>query len=372
MSKETEFAVILQALPGIGATGLSRLLEQFGSFEQVLQFTGPQPSSRYRKALRQYQADPEHHHCLARQTIENCASDGISIVTIDDQLYPPLLKEIDSPPAILYVRGDTNLLSLPQIAIVGSRQHSATGENNAGAFAKSLSASGFVITSGMALGIDAAAHCGTMPEGKTIAVLGTGIDVIYPRRHSDLYQKILSSGGAIVSEFPPGTPARAGNFPQRNRIISGLSLGVLVVEAAIQSGSLITARLALNQGREVFAIPGSIHNPLSKGCHRLIREGATLTETAQDIVSELGGMLSFVVDNSDIPPASQVQQGSMLEHSLQPVEAQVLAQLGFDYTDLDSLISRCGLSASELTGILTSLELQGCIDNRAGLYCRIS
>lgn len=372
MSKDTEFAVILQALPGIGATGLTHLLKQFGSFEQVLQATEPTLPNAYRKALREYQSSPDGHHSRARHILETCTGDGISVVTLLDQDYPDLLKEIDSPPAILYVKGDVNLLSLPQIAVVGSRQHSATGASNAGAFARSLSMSGFVITSGMALGIDAAAHRGAMQGGKTIAVLGTGIDVVYPRHHSGLYQEILSCGGAIVTEFPPGTSARAGNFPQRNRIISGLSLGVLVVEAAIQSGSLITARLALSQGREVFAIPGSIHNPLAKGCHRLIREGATLIETAQDIVSELGGMLSFVAGHSDTLPASHVSQESTPEPNLQPAEAQVLAQLGFDYTDLDSLISRCGLSASQLTGILTRLELYGYIDNRAGLYCRIS
>lgn len=202
MSEETEFAIILQALPGIGAAGLGHLLAQFGSFEQTLRVAESQLPNRYRKALRQYHANPEHHHCLARQTIESCASDGISIVIFDDPLYPPLLREIDSPPSILYVRGNINLLSLPQIAIVGSRQHSASGEANAGAFAKNLCASGFVITSGMALGIDAAAHSGAMAAGETIAVLGTGIDVIYPRQHRNLYQKILTSGGTIVTEFP--------------------------------------------------------------------------------------------------------------------------------------------------------------------------
>ncbi len=376
MSTETESALILQALPGIGATGLSRLLSQFGSFEKVLNAPSSQLPRAYIKPLQRYQSSPDHHQNRARKTLQTCAKQGVFIITVHDQAYPPLLKEIDSPPAILYARGDINLLALPQIAIVGSRQHSTTGETNAAAFAKYLAANGMVITSGMALGIDAAAHTGAMESGNTIAVLGTGIDVIYPHRHQGLHQKILSNGGAIVTEFPPGTPARAGNFPQRNRIISGLSLGVLVVEAAIQSGSLITARLALSQGREVFAIPGSIHNPLSKGCHRLIREGAALVETAEDIVCELGGMLAFVKTHLEPEVGSQTESNtppeSKAEPDLQPVEAKVLTYLEFDYLDLDSLIQRCGLSAGELTGILTSLELQGLIDNRAGRYCRIS
>ncbi len=367
MSTETESAVILQALPGIGATGLSKLLERFGSFGEVLKTASTGLPKAYQKALKQYRAQPRQHQAIAQQTIADCEAGGITILTIQNKAYPSLLKEIDYPPAILYVKGDINLLALPQIAIVGSRQHTVSGENNALAFAQHLSANGFTITSGMALGIDAAAHRGAMQQGKTIAVLGTGIDVIYPRCHAGLYEDIINHNGAVVSEFAPGTPARPGNFPQRNRIISGLSLGVLIVEAAIQSGSLITARLAMEQGREVFAIPGSIHNPVSKGCHRLIREGATLVETAEDIVMELGGMLSFVLED-----AGNISSQSNLLDSLEPREVKLLVDMGYDSVDLDSLLSRCGLSVSELTASLTQLELHGLISHSGGMYSRLA
>jgi DNA processing protein len=403
MSTEIESAIILQALPGIGATGLSQLLERFGSFDRILQAAPAELPDSYCKALGLYRGRRGQYHASAQHIVTNCHANGVSILTIHGDHYPPLLQEIDSPPSILYVKGDKSALTLPQIAIVGSRQHSAAGKNNALAFAQMLSANGFVITSGMALGIDAEAHRGAIQRGTTVAVLGTGIDVVYPRRHEQLYHNIIKSGGAIVTEFPPGTPARAGNFPQRNRIISGLSLGVLVVEAAIQSGSLITARLALNQGREVFAIPGSIHNPVSKGCHRLIKEGATLVETAEDIVTQLGGVLSFVAGQSDDSlskeksqqksqqvskqssqlalrqgshqgprPDSPAQPGTSPHPDLDSAETRVLADLGFDFIDLDSLMSRCGLSAGELTAILTRLELLGLVDSRTGLYCRLS
>jgi len=365
MSTEIESAVILQMLPGIGATSSTRLWEHFGSFTLVLNAPDADIPPAYQRILQQYRARADEYLIRARQIVEFCTANDVFIVTADNKDYPSLLKEADSSPTILYVKGNINALSLPQIAIVGSRQHTAAGEANALAFARTLSGCGFVVTSGMALGIDAAAHRGAMQNGTTIAVLGTGIDVIYPRRHSDLYGSIIAGGGAVVSEFPPGTPARAGNFPRRNRIISGLSMGVLVVEAALKSGSLITARLAMEQGREVFAVPGSIHNPVSKGCHQLLREGATLTETAQDIVAQLGGMLSFAADELD----HQQQKGKV---KLDGIETRVLADLGYDFIDLDTLISRSGLSVAELTATLTRLELQGLVENRSGLYCRLS
>lgn len=393
LEAETESAIILQILPGIGASGLSLMLQRFGSFSQILRVRPTDLPEKYSKALSLYRGQSDQYHVRARQIIDACYADDVSIFNILDEDYPPLLKEIDSPPCVLYVKGNKKALSLPQIAIVGSRQHTAAGENNAFAFAQTLSTNGFVITSGMALGIDAAAHRGAISQGTTIAVLGTGIDVVYPKRHDELSRRIVESSGAIITEFPPGTPARAGNFPQRNRIISGLSLGVLVVEAAIQSGSLITARLALNQGREVFAIPGSIHNPVSKGCHRLIKEGAKLVETAEDIVTELRGILSFLAASSGDSFSGQESQHESEQKSpqesqheseqeshyeprppypkLDPVETRVLTDLGFDFIDLDSLISRCELSAGELTAILTRLELHGLIENRAGLYCRL-
>ena len=368
MPDELESALILQCLPGLGAAGITGLRRHCGSFSGVLELDVAELPPRYRQALRHYQQSPLKHRDLARQVIDLCADTGTSIIAIDDADYPALLGEIDSPPPLLYVRGDPHLLSMPQIAMVGSRQHSAAGAQNARAFARSLGASGFVITSGLALGIDAAAHRGALGTGRTIAVLGTGIDLVYPRRHENLYQQILDGGGAIVTELPPGTPARAGHFPQRNRIISGLSLGVLVVEAAIRSGSLITARMALEQSREVFAIPGSIHNPLAKGCHRLIREGATLVETAQDIAEQLGGMLGLVEERSLQARTGKADSTVSLSSS----EEKVLGDLGFDPTDLDSLAVRTRLGAGELTAILVRLELLGLVENRDGIYCRLA
>lgn len=363
MHTETQSAVILQLLPGIGNAGLIKLVEHFGTFASVLDANPAELPTPYRAAIAQYQARPTAHRANAARIIEACETTGVTITSVNADHYPPLLKEIPAPPPILYIRGNINAVVLPQIAIVGSRQHSASGAKTAAAFARALSANGFAITSGLALGIDAAAHRGAMQQGTTIAVLGTGIDVIYPNRHNDLYHAIVAEGGAVVSEFLPGTPPRAGNFPQRNRIISGMAVGVLVIEAALRSGSLITARHALNQGREVFAIPGSIHNPVSKGCHQLIREGATLVETAEDIIAQLGGMLSFVADSANAP-RQQVE--------LDDDEASVLAELGFDPVDLDTLVSRSGLSIADLTSILTSLELKNVVENRAGLYVRVS
>jgi DNA protecting protein DprA len=216
---------------------------------------------------------------------------GHHFVAWGSPLYPTLLAQIPDAPVGLYVRGDPSVLSLPQIAIVGSRNPTPTGRENAHDFAAHLATCGLVITSGFALGIDAASHEGALAAGgKTIAVCGTGLDVDYPKQHRGLAEAIARSG-ALISEFPVGTPALKSNFPRRNRIISGLAVGTLVVEAAPQSGSLITARLAGEQGREVFAIPGSIHNPLARGCHQLIRQGAKLVETGADIFAELRGIV---------------------------------------------------------------------------------
>lgn len=367
MPDELESALILQSLPGVGSAGITVLLKHFGTFSGVLGADSSELPPRYRQAIRQYQKTPLQHQSRAGQVIDLCADTCTSIITVHDPDYPGLLQQIDSPPPVLYVRGDPHLLSLPQIAIVGSRQHSTAGAQNARAFASSLGGAGFIITSGLALGIDAQAHLGAIETGKTIAVLGTGIDVVYPRSHGHLYQQIVESGGAIVTELPPDTPARAGHFPQRNRIISGLSLGVLVVEAAIRSGSLITARMALEQNREVFAIPGSIHNPRARGCHRLIREGATLVETAQDIVDQLGGMLALVGEQAD----QEIVDTADANTSLSPVEARVLDDLGFDPIDLDTLTVRTQLPAGKLTAVLGRLELHGLVENQGGNYSRL-
>lgn len=365
MITERECALILQTLPGIGAVALSKLQQQFGSFAKALQAPTNSVAPAYRKGLYAYRAKPDDYNHLVLETLNTCLTGGIDILLISSPDYPALLREIDTPPALLFIKGNTNILNLPQIAIVGSRHHSTAGQQNAHAFARHLAGSGFTITSGLALGIDGAAHQGAIETGNTIAVLGTGVDVVYPRRHQALYEDIIAKGGAIVSEFPPGTPARAGNFPQRNRIISGLSLGVLVVEAALKSGSLITARLAMEQGREVFTIPGSIHNPSAKGCHLLIRQGAALVETADDIINELGGMLAYKAEG-----AEQVTAPSSTS-ALDDTTSRVLDKLGFDPTNLDTLMARTQLAPAVLSGLLVQLELEGWVELQAGMYNRL-
>ena len=283
-------------------------------------------------------------------------------LTLCDPNYPAQLKEIADPPPVLFVRGNPELLKLPQIAMVGSRNPSVSGMETARDFARTLSRHGFVITSGLALGIDAASHRGALDaHGYTIAVAGTGLDRIYPARHKDLATEIVNTG-AIVSEFPPGTTAKANHFPRRNRIISGLCQGLLVVEAAKQSGSLITARMALEQNREVFAIPGSIHNPLARGCNALIREGAKLVETTQDIMEEL----HQYNQRDDIPAPLPVQTTLDLE------QQTLLNLVMFSPTSIDMLVENTGHSVEVISSMLLVLELQGYIEATAGgCYTRI-
>ena len=267
---------------------------------------------------------------------------GHHVITLADANYPAPLLEIGDPPPLLYAHGDAGLLGRPGLAMVGSRNATAQGMRNAEAFARSFSNSGLTIVSGLALGIDAAAHRGGLAgAGATIAVLGTGVDVVYPAGNAALHADIAERG-LLLSEFPLGTPALAGNFPRRNRLISGLARGCVVVEAALASGSMITARQAGEQGREVFAIPGSIHSPLSKGCHALIKQGAKLVETAEDVLAELGGWR--------LPAAPEPA----------PAQAEgLLAHLGFDPVDIDALCARSGLPAEQVSAQLLHLELEG-------------
>lgn len=288
---------------------------------------------------------------------------GQHILTLADPEYPRRLLDIADPPTVLYVRGSLPALAQPAIAIVGSRNATPQGEGNARAFAGALANAGLAIVSGLALGIDAAAHRGALAtSGTTVAVIGTGADRLYPARNRDLAMEIADKG-AIVSEFPLGTPAAAANFPRRNRLISGLSDGVLVVEAAVESGSLITARMAGEQGREVFAIPGSIHSPQSRGCHRLIRQGAKLVETAADVLEEL-----------PLRPFSPARQagagnGSGLAAAAAGREEEserVIGCFGFDPVTIDELVARCGLTAEALSVILLQLELDGRVASLPG------
>jgi DNA processing protein len=348
----------LTLTPGVGAGAVRRLLAACGMPEQVF--------DRDRDALAAI-VGPDRARALAgsppAQIAEQIAltlawleEPGNRLVTLADPEYPPQLLNIADPPPLLYVKGDAAMLARPAIAIVGSRNATAQGVADAEAFARALSESGQTVVSGLALGIDAAAHRGGLAGGSgTVAVIGTGADIVYPARNRDLAHRIVQ-GGAIVSEFPLGTTSIAHNFPRRNRIISGLARGVLVVEAAARSGSLITARMAGEQGREVFAIPGSIHSPVSKGCHMLIRQGAKLVESAQDVLEELG------LDAAGGRPPAQAA-----------TDDPVLRALGWDPVDADTLASRIGLDAGTTAARLMELELQGRVARLpGGLYQRIA
>jgi DNA processing protein len=289
------------------------------------------------------------------------------LLACTDPAYPPLLRQINDPPMVLFVRGEVNLLTQPLLAMVGSRNPSIEGKRNAEEFAAYLARCGLGIVSGMAMGIDAASHRGALKSGgATIAVWGTGLDKPYPPSHRDLAEEIAQRG-LLVSEFPPGTPPLPYNFPRRNRIISGLCVGTLVVEAAQTSGSLITARLASEQGREVFAIPGSIHNPLAHGCHRLIREGAKLVESAGDILEELAPLLK-------LEPANAVDALPMAADTTDDPEYRLLLN-SMDHapTSIDSLVERTGLTPDVVSSMLLMLELQGQVEaTPGGHYSRVT
>lgn len=285
------------------------------------------------------------------------AIDGHHLVTLADSAYPRSLLDIDEPPTVLYARGRLELLNASCLAIVGSRNATAQGARDAEAFAATLSAAGLCIVSGLAAGIDAAAHRGAIAQkGASLAVMGTGADLVYPAGNRKLAEE-LARNGCLISEFPLATPPDPGNFPRRNRLISGLSRGVLVVEAALKSGSLITARRALDQGRDVFAIPGSIHSPLSKGCHDLIKQGAKLVESAEDILAEIG--LGGRVAARSEPP--------------EPTRADpLLDAMGYAPVTMDEIAQRTGFDASALAASLTRLEIEGRVAALAGgLFQRI-
>lgn len=347
----------LALIPGIGGETQRKLLAAFGLPEAVF---GAEHgalrtviSDRVSRLLLDTRNEPAIETAIRWADIE-----GQSIITLADPEYPPALLEIPDPPIVLYVRGRLELLGRSVLSIVGSRNPTPQGIQNGERFSAAFAEAGLVIASGLALGIDAAAHRGALAaNGDTIAFIGTGIDRIYPARNRDLALEI-GSKGCIVSEFPIGTPVSAANFPRRNRLISGVARGVLVVEAATESGSLITARLAAEQGREVFAIPGSIHSPQSRGCHQLIKQGAKLVETAQDVLEELNWGLPRQIPGTLASDAASVQD-------------TLLAQIGFDPCGLDELADRTGLAADTLSVKLLHLELDGriaCLPG--GLYQR--
>lgn len=354
--------------PGIGPRTVSKLLEHFGSPTDILQA----PTDRLRAiglkapviaALKQ----PDQ---AAIDAILTWAEQPAAhILPITDPRYPPQLAEIPDPPPLLYVRGDVTLLAEPQLAIVGSRHPTPDGSEITQAFARQLTDFGLIVSSGLALGIDGVAHTAALENGRTIAVLGTGPDRVYPASHRDLAHRIVEAG-ALVGELPPGREPLAHHFPRRNRLISGLSLGVLVTEAALKSGSLITARCALEQGREVFAVPGSIRNPLARGCHALIREGAKLVESAAEILTELAPLLRSVLAEMTLDDAL-APVARPPESPLDADSRRLLDSIGFNPMATDELIARSGLSAQQVTSMLLVLELSGHVSSLpGGRYCR--
>ena len=297
------------------------------------------------------------------QDLDWLAQPDHSLVTIADPIYPRRLLEIPDPPPILFVAGNVEALSHPQLAMVGSRNATPAAAETAFDFARTLAGMGLAITSGLALGIDAASHRGALAgDGYTLAVLGCGPDQAYPRQNAELIDQICASGGAVLSEFPTGVSALAHHFPRRNRIISGLSVGVLVVEAAVRSGSLITARFAMEHGREVFAIPGSIHNPLARGCHGLIRQGAKLVETSDDILEEVGPLLSLPVPR----PQKSIEEDDSCGGELGEDYVLLLENVDYDPTPVDLLVERTRLTPQVVSSMLLQLELGGYVSSISG------
>ena len=361
----------LTATPGVGCEAAKKLLHAFGLPEQI--FSASYPELKRVVSEKQAQAlsgaPSAATTSLMERTEQWCTKPENHLITLADRTYPAHLLTIPDPPTVLYVKGNADLLSKTSVAVVGSRNATTQGVVNAREFSDTLSQHGLTIVSGLAAGIDAAAHQGGLAgSGSTIAVIGTGIDIVYPAANRELAHQIAAQG-CIVSEYPLGTPPIASNFPRRNRIISGLAQGVLVVEAAAQSGSLITARMANEQGRDVFAIPGSIHSPFSKGCHLLIKQGAKLVDTAQDIIDELRiDELRFDELRQGRTPTTL---GAMIADtanaiSITPDNQALLSEMGFDPVHPDALALRCKLDCADLTARLVMLELEGHVEMLAG------
>jgi DNA processing protein len=345
----------LAQTPGVGRITAAHLLQEFGSPAAIFTAGAARLAQCVTSAqARSLCASPSADTSRLIATTEAWLSEpGNRVLTLHGPDYPSLLAEIPDAPLMLYIRGRAELLHGAALAIVGSRNASVQGQANARAFARALSEAGLTIVSGLALGIDTAAHEGALHGcASTVAVIGTGADRIYPARNAALARRIAEEG-CLVSEYPLGTPPRPEHFPQRNRIISGLAAGVLVIEAAAGSGSLITARLATEQGRDVFALPGSIHAALSKGCHQLIREGAQLVETSTDVLQALSmAPLVRAMQPARVPPA--------------PMSSPLLDILGFDAMHIDALLAHAGMAAAELSAQLLALELDGVIARLPG------
>lgn len=365
----------LKHASGFGPATLKSLLDQgidpltlLGSQQKTL-FARIKLPEQTRRDL----VDPDQ--AAIERDLQWAAQQHCHIIPFLSTWYPQSLREIADPPLLLYVHGDPEVLHYPQLAMVGSRNPSHGGRENAFEFARHLSHAGLIISSGMAVGIDTQSHLGALAgNGLTIAVTGTGLDIVYPASNRDLASQIVAQG-ALISEFPIGSKPLAHHFPRRNRIISGLSVGTLVVEAALQSGSLITARQAMEQGREVFAIPGSIHNPLAKGCHHLIRQGAKLVETGDDVLQELAPMISALRRAALPARAENAQNNNELSLNHPAVsdagQQQLLDCMAFEPVSIDTLVQRSRLTPEAISSMLVKLELRGLIVSSGGLYSRL-
>ncbi len=351
--------IALNLVDGLGSVTFCQLLLHFQSPEAVLNASFSALRAVVSHEVTQGIQSALDHPKLA-PTLDWLAQDDNHLITLAHPHYPKRLLETDQPPPLLYAKGNLQVLQKPGIAIVGSRHATPQGEQTAAQFAESLCRAGCSVISGLALGIDGAAHRGALnADGATIAVVGTGLDIVYPAKHKPLAH-LIAQHGLILSEYALGTPSIAYHFPRRNRIISGLSVGCLVVEANVDSGSLITARLAIEQGREVFAIPGSIHSPVAKGCHALIKQGAKLVESTEDILSELKH-LNLASTHQPISPSGLLPEWANL-----PSEASTVADcMGFDPMFTEQIATRAGLTSSQVSSMLTLLELEGVVSQLA-------
>lgn len=373
---DIHYWLALKLVPRLASQKKLALVKMFGL--QTL-FKVPSPlNSSHGLSAKQISAFYQPNWQKVAQIIEASNHCESEIISYNHELYPKPLKQIYDPPLVLFTKGNTHLLNEVQLGIVGSRNATVSGREQARLFARDLVERNLVVTSGLALGIDAAAHKGALQyNASTIAVVATGLDSVYPARHKLLVNQILAQQGLLISEFFPGTPARAGHFPKRNRIISGMSQGVLVVEATIKSGSLITARCALEQNREVFAVPNSIHNEQAKGCHWLIKQGAKLVESCADIVEELN---LDEISSLHLKQERQEQLNSQLiqnkeEDKINPQKDlcndALLASVGFEVTPVDRVVSRSKLPIEEVLTRLTVLELSGLVSAVPGGYLRV-
>lgn len=377
MFSSVQLRLLFNFLPKIGPAAYWKCVENFGSIELALDqgfdslidaFGGE--AAKLLRAYERHGVGSSLYQDLDREQ-QRCEELGIQLVIESDPAYPRLLRETKRCPPVLYVKGNIDALSLPQIAVVGSRSPSPIGQELAFEFSQQLADAGFSITSGLALGIDACAHRGALASDNgdvatTVAVLGSGLNKVYPRRNRRLAESILEAGGAVVSEFLLDADALPQHFPQRNRIVSGLACGTLVIEAALKSGSLITARCALQQNREVFAIPGSIRSPVSRGCNAMIKSGAKLVETPMDVICELESLIEYQREQLDTAVSENKNEGD-----ISSPKSELLHAVGFEPTSIDQIAERSLVPFEQLLPSLLQLELDGRIENTGLGYIRL-